>query len=656
MVTAPRTLPHALCLLTTLATTSVIAQAKPTPNKPAPPPAKTVATPSVLPVPKVLGTPMRRLDGMPVTAAYNRDGSLLLATCFGNPAVVFDPRTGKTLAQLRGEGIGSTGAFCGPKHDRVVVAFQEDGVRLFDARTEKQLARLAGALSPAVSSDGLTIAVGKGKNVLLLDTMTLKVLATIAVGDEVASAKFSADGKQLVVGVLDGDRRPSQNDKLVDLTQKKVVGEQPAPPLLGRVLPLPDGKTALRHRAASLSATNVEVFELPDGPAITKCRVPLLASSFLVLKNGAELIAGDSDGRMAHVDLGSGEVKHTWAAHSTTVSRLVAAPDDKQFVSMSWDGIVKFWNVDDGQEQFLSPQHNQAVYTVDFAADGSLVSGAADGSVIRWADDGAMVQRHTHHQGAIAGAEATPAGLWSAGLDSTLRLVDANGSEVTQVPLEGKYAFPTAFCSTADGTLISGHRDGTVQWCDGRSGEEQRRGDHHTNGIQVVVCDASGANVVSGGVDGHLVFWDPATASPRAKVKAHADGVRHLCLGPDGQAYSVGDDGDLKQWHAAKGELVRSVTIGEQKPRLDAVTATAKAGLLVVASRDQLLCLQLADLSLVGTVKLPADCFVLANSADGNRIAAGLADGTVVLFDFAAPPPAAAPTTPAKNPPTKPKR
>jgi hypothetical protein len=69
-----------------------------------------------------------------------------------------------------------------------------------------------------------------------------------------------------------------------------------------------------------------------------------------------------------------------------------------------------------------------------------------------------------------------------------------------------------------------------------------------------------------------------------------------------------------------------------------------------------LLCLQLADLSLVGTVKLPADCFVLANSADGNRIAAGLADGTVVLFDFAAPPPAAVPATPVKNPPTKPKR
>lgn len=652
------------CVLTAFAAASLLAQSKPAPAKPAPgkqapgkpasaPPAA-AAAPSVLPVPKVFGTPMRRLDGMPVTAAYSRDGSLLLATCFDKRAKVLDPRTGKTMAELQGDGLGGIGAFCGAKHERVVVAFQEDGVRLFDARTGKQLARLEGALAPAASADGLTVAVGKGENVLLLDTLTLKVLATIPIGKVVASTKFGTEGAQLVVGVLDGDRRPAENDTLVDVAQKKVVGEQPAPPLISRVLPVPGGKTALRHRPAGLSATNVELFELPDGPPLAKCKVPLLASSFLVLKDGAELVAGDTDGRMVHVELATGDVKHSWSAHSSTVSRLVASPDQKQFVSISWDGLVKFWNVDDGAEQFASPQHNQAVYAVRFGAAGALVSGAADGSVIRWGADGAMVQRHTLHEGAVAGVEPTPAGLWSASIDSTLRLVDASGAEVAKVPLEGKYAFPTAFCSSADGTLVSGHRDGTVQWRDGRTGEEQRRGDHHVNGIQVVVCDPSGAHVLSGGVDGHIVFWDPATASPRAKVKAHDDGVRHLALGPDGQAYSVGDDGELGQWDVAKGEVVRSVTL-DGKPRLDAVATLAKAGLLVVASRAELRCLKLADLSVVGTVELPADCFALVGSDDGSRLAAGLADGTVLVFDGNQPPPAPAPAAPAKNPP-KPKR
>ena len=637
-------------VLIAIAAASLPAQTKPAASKPASTPAKAAPAPSVLPTPKVLGTPMRRIDGMPVSAAYNLDGSLLLATCVDKLARVFDPHTGKAVAELKGDGLGSIGAFCGAKHERVVVAFQQDGVRLFDARTGKLIARQEGALGPAVSSDGLTVAVGKGKNVLLLDTLKLAVSATIPIGNEVASTRFGADG-QLVVTVLDDGRRPAGNDKLVDVAQRKVVGERPVPPLLSRLLPLPDGKTALRYRAIGLSATNVERFELPDGPVVAKCKVPLLASSFLVLKGGAELIGGDSDGRIVHVDFATGDVKHASAAHSTTVSRLVASPDEKQFVSMSWDGIVKFWNVDDGAEQFLSPQHNQAVYAVRFAADGALVSGAADGSVIRWGADGSMVQRHKHHQGAIAGVEPTPAGLWSASIDSTLRLVDAGGVEVGKVSLEGKYAFPTAFCSTADGTLVSGHRDGTVQWRDGRTGEEQRRGDHHINGIQVVVCDPSGAHVLSGGVDGHIVFWDPATASPRAKVKAHADGVRHLCLGPDGQAYSLGDDGELKQWDAAKGEMVRSVTI-DGKPRLDVVAAAAKTGLLVVASRSELRCLELTDLSLVGIVDLPADCFALVNSHDGSCLAAGLADGTVALFDCNQPPPAPAP---AKNPP-KPKR
>lgn len=630
------------------------AQQKPTPAKA---PAQKPPPPSVLPAPQLLGTPIRRLPGMPITAAYNRDGSLLLGTCFDATAAVFDPRSGKVLATLVGQGIGGVGAFCGSKQERIVVAFQEDGVRFFEARSGKLVGRLEGAGAPAVSPDGLTVAVGKGKDLLLVDAATLKPKATIKSGGEVTSAQFSADGKQVIVGVLDAERRPLDTDEVVDVLQKKVVGKQPSAQLRSRSLPLPDGKTALRWRAVGLSATNVERYELPDGPAIGSCKVPLLASAFLVLRDGASLVAADTDGRMVQVDFQTGEVQRSWAAHASSISRLLASPDGQQFVSMSWDGAVKFWNVEDGSEQFPAPQHNHAVYALAFAADGAVVSGAADGTVIRWGGDGSMAQRSAFHEGVVAGVAATGAGLWSASLDSTLRLVDAGGAEVAKVALEGKYAFPMALCSAADGTLITGHRDGTVQWRDGKTGDELRRGDHHRNGVQVVACDASGATVLSGGVDGHVVFWDPATASPRAKAKAHDDGVRHLCIGPGGEAWSCGDDGEVKQWDVASGELVRSAKVGSGRTRLDAVAVSAKAGFLLAAAHDTLFCLSLADLKPVGEVKLPADCVALATTADGARIAAGLSDGTVALFDLARPvAPPAPPTPPAKAAPGKSKR
>lgn len=642
---------RSLLLLAATTTTATMLAAQTSPVT-APPTAT-----RVLPMPKILGTPMRHLDGMPVSASYSRDGAMLLVCSFGGPAMVFDTHTGETVAKLSGEGPGNGGELCGPKQERAAICFPQDGVRLYTTRTGKQLARLAGAVCLAVAPDGMTAAAGKGNSVLVVDTATLKQLASIPIGAEVVTVAFSSDGKQLVVGTLDGEGQPSDNDKLVDVAQKKVVGEQPAPPLLRRVLPLPDGKTALRHRATGLSATTVERFELPDGPAIAHCDVPLLASSFLVLNDGASLVAGDTDGLMVQVEFATGEVQHRWAAHTSTVSRLLAAPHGQQFVSMSWDGAVKFWNIADGSEQFGSPQHNQAVRAIAFAADGTLVSGAGDGTVIRWGADGAMLTRLANHRDAIVGVAATPAGLWSASLDSTLRLVDAGGKEVGNVPLEGKYAFATAFCSTADGTLISGHRDGTVQWRDGRTGAELRRGDHHRNHVQVVACDASGAQVVSGGVDGCVVFWDPATASPRAKVQAHEEGVRHLYIGPAGQAYSCGEDGDLKQWDVAKGELVRSVTVGEKKPRLDAVAVSAKAGLVVVAAGHRLHCLAIADLAPIGSAELPAGCATLASDADGRLLAAGLDDGTVALFDLAAPAPtpSAAPK-PGKAAPSKTKR
>jgi WD40 repeat protein len=649
-IAAPSPLAIALLAASSLIAASN-AQNKAAPAAPAP--TKAEAAKSPLPAPLLYGTPVRRIANMPVTAAYNRDGSLLLATCIENIGTVFDTKTGRAIASLQGEGLGSNGSFCGAKQERVVVAFQNDGVRLYETRSGKQLARLADAGRPSVSPDGLTIAVGKGSDLLLLDAANLKPKATIKVGGNVLSTRYSPDGQQILVGLLDGNRQPSDTEEVVDVAQKKVTSKQPAPPILNRVIPLPDGKHAVRYKAIGLAATNVERFELPDGPALASCKVPLLASAILLLGDGSQLVAADTDGRMVQVEFATGALQRQWNAHDATISRLVSSPDGKQFVSICWDGVVRFWDVATGEELYPSPQHNQSVYTVAFGNDNTLVSGAADGTVIRWAADGKMALRDAAHEAPAVGLALTAAGLWSASVDTTIRLVDATGTETAKLSFDGKYEFPLCLAHSADGTLVSGHRDGTVQWRNGKNGNEIRRGDQHTNGIQVVACNASGTQVISGGVDGFLVFWEPEDATPRAKVKAHKDGVRDLCMGANDEAWSCGAKGELKRWNAATGELISTTTVGDADTRLDALAWSAKAGLLVVASRGSLHCLALADLRHLGEVKLPANCLTLASSPDGNKIAAGLSDGRVALFDLAAPPAAPAPAKPGTTGPKR---
>lgn len=599
------------------------------------------------PVPSILGVPLRTFGGLPLDAFFTRDGSLLLTSCAGACAQVWDAKNGRRVAAFAGKGEARHAYFCGPKQDRVAVAFAEDGVRLFLARTGKEVGSCAGAANLCVSPDGTVLAATKGEDLVVLDAVALKPTATIRVGGELLGGRFSDDGKQVVVSAKPDGRNPfARVEKSVDLAQKKVVGEKKTELGLGKSVPFGDGKSAMRSKA-----TQVEQVALPGGEVVGTCKVPLFVVSLVVLRDGAEIVVGDNDGRMVHVEFATGKVLHDWREHRNTVSDLVASPDGKTLVSMSWDQTIRFWNLADGTELFASPLHNSAVTAVAFAADGkSLASGAHDNSAIRWTLDGKPIVRHAAHEYSVIGVAPTAAGLWSASHDGSMRLTDDKGGEVARVKLEGKHAYATALCSTDGDTLISGHRDGTVQWRDGKTGAEQRRGDAHTNDVNVVACDASGGVVVSGGKDGKLVFWDPATAAARHEVAAHEDGVAGLCIGPDGSAFSCGRSGVLVQWNVATGEPVRNVVVGEDDPpHLHAVAVWTGPGLVVTAGRNRLYCRKLVDLTPASEIELPAGVTSLAVSRDGLQLAAGLEDGTVALFGG----PVAARTKPSTAKPRK---
>jgi WD40 repeat protein len=346
---------------------------------------------SPLPAPKILGTPVRSFGGLPIGLFYSRDGALLLSSSMGHGAQVFDPHTGRRLCAMAGDGLAGDAYFCGSKQEHIAQVFKDDGVRLFDARTARQVGKVAGASGLSVSADGATIAAVKGEDLLLLDTAALKPLATIHVGGELQTTRFSADGKQVVVGTKGtGKGVLFGPDKTVDLAQKKVVAEAPGDMLLVPPVPLAGGKAELRRRAM-----NVQKVALPGGEVLGTCKLPILPTSLVALKDGAEVVAGDNDGVMVQVEFATGKVLRQWSEHRGVVSKLAVSPDGAQLVSMSWDRTIRFWNLADGKEQFGSPQHNNAVTAVAFAPDGrTFASGAFDNTSIRWSLDGKPMLRH----------------------------------------------------------------------------------------------------------------------------------------------------------------------------------------------------------------------------------------------------------------------
>ncbi len=580
--------------------------------------------------PKILGTPVRSHGGAaPEHVEYTRDGAFVLTSSLGETARVFDAATGKLTAECKGKGLVERARWCGPAQEFVAVAFDGDGLRVFERATGKPKAAFAGSKSLAVAPDGRSLAVTKGKDLVLLD-LAGKPKLTVPIGVEGGKPRFAQDGKQVFVATFAGERGFETVEHVVDVALKKVVGQQPGPGMQKRV-DLPDGSATFEVRGARLVK-----LALPGEEELAVHRLPFGPTGIVLRRGGAEAVLGSLEGAIAHVDLESGRVLQSWHEHTGMVNRLALSPDEQQLVSAAADGTVRFRDLASGEPQFRSPVHDNVVVSVAFAADGqTLASGALDNTAVLWARDGTMIARQADHAHAVTAVAVGPTGLWSLSRDNSLALTDRSGAEVERLALTGKYAFGLSAAVASDANvLVTGHRDGTVQWRDLRTGAEIRRGDHHVNGVPVLVADAGGTVVVSGGVDGHLVIWDTDAAAPRHKVSAHEGGVVGACLATGGVLLSCGNGRELKRWDLAQGALLQEVLLDKDGGDVVGVAALASRGLAVVARTDRLLLCGLGDLAPAGEVPIEAGIAALAASPDGTALAAGLADGTVALWDL----------------------
>lgn len=82
----------------------------------------------------------------------------------------------------------------------------------------------------------------------------------------------------------------------------------------------------------------------------------------------------------------------------------------------------------------------------------------------------------------------------------------------------------------------------------------------HETWVQAIGFSKDGSQVISGGCDGRLVWWETAAASPKPirTIDAHKGWIRSLDVSPDGSlVVTGGNDGAVRLWNVADGKLVR---------------------------------------------------------------------------------------------------
>jgi len=542
-----------------------------------------------------------------------------------------------------------------PNGKTVVATVRDGSVRAYDLQTgsERRLGRAESAAEVlAMSPDG-SVAVTGGT----LGEVTLwpleggepKVLART--DRPVSTIHFSGDRMRLLVHFESG---PAMSIA-VDGSRNEVLGE----------------RTSYRHAVATANWTHRVVATSPNQiAAIDEHGSRPLAQTRKFIERIAVSPQGDRvilhDGvALWTVPFVGGELVKL-ADYDAKVNQIVWSPDGRSVTVAGDLHDIAIVDLQTRATRHLRG-HTDQIYTVQWSRDGRHLLSASDDSTVRvWtvADGTAMVLRGHDDDVYRARFSSDERQVVSNSLDGSVRVwvieqpgarVLVEGSPVDELALDGTLLRTKTSTETARWNVTSGHREPMFSWA------------ADPNGLGVGLPSPDGERLIVPLADWSLEVHD--RTGKALTLRGHKTVINHLTFSKDSRfVFTSSVDGTLRKWDLATGEsklLVNGTTpvggfavaadgriavqIGEVAQLISPQGKVEKLGsgpqwCIAKAEfepvRDRLL-LRRCDHSLVmidgaRVVELPTGNYRLSRisfSADGSRIAAGMGDRTVLVWD-----------------------
>jgi WD40 repeat protein/transcriptional regulator with XRE-family HTH domain len=559
-------------------------------------------------------------------------------------------RKSRVLAILHGHTDAVSSVAFGPDRRTLASASNDRTVRLWDARTHKQIgAPLIGhsdvVEGVAFSPDGRTVAsTSDDRTVRLWDARTHKQLGAPLTGhgDVIYGVAFSPDGRTLA---------STSDDRTVRLWDAR-THKQLGAPITGHTAEVV-GVAFSPDRRTLASASIDRTVRLWDARTHKQLGAPLTGHTHWVVAvafspDGRTLASTSKDRTIrlwdarTHKQLGAPLIGHT-----DTVGNVAFSPNARRLASSSTDRTVRLWNVRT-HKQIGAPLngHTSPVVGVAFSPDGRTLASASFDKTVRLWDARFPKQQNaplSGHTNVVVGVTFSPDGrtLASASYDKAVRLWDARTRQQIGMSLTGHTARVNGVAFSPDGrTLASASNDRTVRLWDARTRKQIGAPlIGHSDVVEGVAFSPDGRTLASSSTDRTLRLWDTRTHKQLDRpLIGHSDVIYGVAFSPDGRklaSASREQDGPIRLWDTRTHKQLGRPLTGHVSPVFK-VAFSPDGRTLASAAADRTVRLwdvrthkQLGG-ALIGHT---AWVYGVAFSPDGRTLASASKDRTVRLWD-----------------------
>lgn len=286
-----------------------------------------------------------------------------------------------------------------------------------------------------------------------------------------------------------------------------------------------------------------------------------------ISRNGEHIVTGGT-GKVARLWAANGQLLNSYPAHDGYILQVDLAPDGQSFVTGSFDGTAKVWEVGENSTPLAVLRHETLVLALAYSPDGRLIlTGSADGSYRIWDWRSQILLSEFSPQQAHGP-------LWSlcfhptedsffCGYHDGSIIQYGHSRESRNEPLH-YHAAPVLnlSCDPTGSFLASSTSDGQVHILELSTHENFKLKGSHAP-VWGLAFNTKGNVLVSGCLDRSVCVFDLNTKAKLDSFSCNAPVRGVAMVGDEGneQVFAACSDGSVKRWPLAQKTLKESLAV-----------------------------------------------------------------------------------------------